>query len=101
MKKQKIKTNSKYNGIVNFLASVLTVFFILGIPAMIYCSIVFHSFLYIIIYIPCCLINLFLVWGLDNALKRVNLLENILARKIDLNEEDYIFELTGQNSKEH
>lgn len=100
MKKYKMKTNSKYNGIVSFLACILTVLFILGIPAMIVCSIVYHSILYILIYIPCCLINLFIVWGLDNALKRVNLLENILARKIDLNEEDYMVEITGKQNNE-
>lgn len=100
MKKYKIKTNSKYNGIVSFLACILTIIYIIGIPALLVYSIIYHSFIYFIVWIPCGLINLFFVWGLDNSLKRINLLENILTRKINLNEDDYITEITGKEVNE-
>lgn len=100
MKKYKLKTNSKYNGIVKFLACLLTILFVLGIPALLVYSIIYHNFIYFILWIPCDLVNLFIVWGLDNALTRINLLENILSRKINLSEEDYIIEITGKESKE-
>lgn len=100
MKKYKLKTNSKYNGIVKFLACLLTILFMLGIPALLVYSIIYHNFIHFILWIPCGLVNLFIVWGLDNALTRINLLENILSRKINLSEEDYIIEITGKESKE-
>ena len=107
MKKYKMETNSKYNGIVSFLAVVLTVLWMVGIAVLLIYDIAtamstkaWIILLNLIIYIPVGLLVLGLIWGLDNALKRINMLENILKRKINLNEKDYMVEITGHEQNE-
>lgn len=79
----------RYNKAVAAFRAIYTILFALGTLFLaIYTPIARLSWLYFIVEIFCGLIILILVWALNNALKRVSILENILIKKEFLKEEE-------------